>query len=175
MSLSDRVRSVPDYPKPGILFRDVTTLFRDAGAFRESVTLLARTYDSDRLDAVAGIEARGFILGAPLAVALGIGFITIRKPGKLPSATISRDYTLEYGTDRVEMHIDAVNRGQRVLVVDDLLATGGTARAAASLLRDAGAVVESAAFLVDLPDLGGGAALRAEGVEPTALISFAGH
>jgi adenine phosphoribosyltransferase len=139
------------------------------------VTLLARTYDSDRLDAVAGIEARGFILGAPLAVALGIGFITIRKPGKLPSATISRDYTLEYGTDRVEMHIDAVNRGQRVLVVDDLLATGGTARAAASLLRDAGAVVESAAFLVDLPDLGGGAALRAEGVEPTALISFAGH
>jgi len=175
VSLSDRVRSIPDHPKPGILFRDVTTLFRDAEAFRESVTRLAKTYGSHQLDAVAGIEARGFILGAPLALALGVGFITIRKPGTLPSETVGRDYTLEYGTDRVEMHVDAVEPGQRVLVVDDLLATGGTALTVVELLRDTGAVVDAAAFLVDLPDLGGSAALRRAGVEPMALINFGGH
>jgi adenine phosphoribosyltransferase len=175
MSLSDRVRTVPDYPKQGILFRDVTTLFRDAEAFEESVTRLAKTYESHQLDAVAGIEARGFILGAPLALALGVGFVTIRKPGKLPSATVGRDYTLEYGTDRVEMHVDAVQAGQCVLVVDDLLATGGTALAVVELLRDANAVVDAAAFLVDLPDLGGSSALRRTGVEPTALISYLDH
>jgi len=175
MNLADRVRSIPDHPKPGILFRDVTTLFRDAEAFRESITSLAKAYGSHQLDAVAGIEARGFILGAPLAVALGVGFVTIRKPGKLPSVTVGRDYTLEYGTDRVEMHVDAIKSGQRVLVVDDLLATGGTALAVVELLRDAGAVVDAAAFLVDLPELGGSSVLRGAGVEPMALISFAGH
>lgn len=175
MNFSDFIRTVPDYPKPGILFRDVTTLFQNAGAFRAAITILSERYKTQQIDAVAGIEARGFIFGAPLAMALGVGFITIRKPGKLPAPTRGWDYTLEYGTDRIEVHVDSVGTGAHVLIADDLLATGGTAFAVAKLLREMGAVVNHAVFLVDLPDLGGGSLLRSQGVRPEVLMSFAGH
>lgn len=157
------------------MFRDVTTLFRDATAFRYAVEQLADHFSRLRVDAVAGIEARGFVIGAPLATSLGLGFIPIRKAGKLPSATFSQEYDLEYGRDRVEVHQDAVTRNQRILVVDDLLATGGTAEATIGLLRQAGAIVEYAGFLIDLPDLGGRARLLQTGVESHVLMTFAGH
>lgn len=175
MNLPSFVRTIPDYPKPGVMFRDVTTLFRDADAFAYAIRQLADYFSQLRMDAIAGIEARGFVIGAPLATALGLGFIPIRKAGKLPSATFSQEYDLEYGRDRVEVHQDAVSRDQRVLVVDDLLATGGTAEAAVGLLRRAGAVVEHTGFLIDLPDLGGRDRLRRLGVESHSLMTFAGH
>lgn len=173
--LAAYIRSIPDYPKPGILFRDISTLLLDGAAFRMTIDRLADTLDAHDFAMIAGIEARGFVFGAALAYRLGKGHVMMRKPNKLPGAKIGRDYALEYGTDRIEMHLDAFAHGTRVLVIDDLLATGGTAMAAIDLLRDAGAEVAAAAFIVDLPDLGGGERLRSAGITVEALIAFPGH
>jgi adenine phosphoribosyltransferase len=173
--LRDFIRTIPDFPKPGILFRDVTTLIGHPEGFRLAIEALATRHAESRLDVVAGVEARGFIVGAALAHRLGLGFVPLRKKGKLPGATIGRDYALEYGTDRIELHVGAIAKGARVLVVDDLLATGGTAEAAIALVAEAGGIVVEACFLVDLPDLGGSKRLRAAGHAVHALVDFAGH
>lgn len=169
------IRTIPDYPKTGILFRDVTTLFAHPEAFAAAIDALAGPYKTQSIDYVAGIEARGFILGGAVATALGVGFIPVRKSGKLPYETVGRDYALEYGVDRVEVHVDAVSQGDRVLVVDDLIATGGTAEASIELLRDCGADVVAAAFVIDLPDLKGAERIRAMNVDVHALCAFDGH
>ena len=174
MRLQDHIRTIPDYPKPGILFRDVTTLMANPKAFRLAVAGLTESYASG-VDTIAGIEARGFIFGAAASHHLGLGFIPLRKPGKLPFRTTSVEYALEYGTDTLHMHVDAVSNGMRVLIIDDLIATGGTALAAVRLLREAGAEVRHAAFVVDLPDLGGAERLREADVEVRALVTFEGH
>jgi len=167
------VRTIPDFPKPGIQFRDVTTLLLDGSGFAMAVERLAATV-AEAPDLVAGIEARGFILGAALARELGCGLLLIRKDGKLPGATIAEDYALEYGSDRLTMHVDACAPGARLLLADDLIATGGTALAAARLVRRAGGEVVGARFLIDLPELGGAEALRAEGVDVASLMQFEG-
>ena len=169
------IRAIPDYPKPGIMFRDITTLLGDARAFRRAVDELVQPWAGAKIDKVAGIEARGFILGGAVAHQVSAGFVPIRKRGKLPHQTVSIAYSLEYGLDHMEMHTDAVQPGERVVLVDDLLATGGTAEAAVSLLRQQGAVVLAACFVVDLPDLGGSRKLRDLGVPVRALIDFSGH
>ena len=169
------IRTIPDYPKPGIMFRDVTTLLGDARAFRQAVDAMIAPHAGAKIDKVAGIEARGFILGGAIAHQLSIGFVPIRKKGKLPFATIGQTYELEYGTDEVEMHTDAVSAGERVLLVDDLIATGGTAEAAIKLLRRAGASLTGASFVVDLPELGGAERIRAMDVPVAALVAFEGH
>ena len=169
------IRTVPDFPVPGILFRDVTTLIGDGAGFAAAVTLMAEQARGAGAQAIAGIEARGFIFGAAVAAQLELGFVPVRKPGKLPVAAIGIDYALEYGTDRLEIDPGAVAAGQRVVVIDDLVATGGTALAAAQLLRQAGATVIDAVFLVDLPDLGGAQRLRDAGIAVRALIDFPGH
>ncbi|HYG47579.1 MAG TPA: adenine phosphoribosyltransferase [Allosphingosinicella sp.] len=168
------IRTIPDFPRPGIQFRDVTTLLLDAGGFAAAIERLAERVPGPA-DLVAGIEARGFVVAAALAQRLGAGLLLIRKDGKLPGATIAEDYALEYGTDRLTMHVDACAPGARVLLADDLLATGGTALAAARLIRRAGAEVTAAAFIVDLPGLGGGERLRSEGIEVHALVEFEGE
>ena len=173
--LAALIRTIPDYPKPGILFRDISTLLLDGPAFRTTIDRLAGVVADRRPELIAGVEARGFIFGAALAYALGVGTLLLRKRNKLPGARIGLDYSLEYGMDRLEMHEDACNHGARVLLIDDLLATGGTARAAVNLLRNAHAEVIGAAFIVDLPDLGGGDRLRADGITVDALIAFPGH
>jgi len=155
MDLASLIRDVPDFPVPGILFKDITTLLRNAAALREVVTRLAEQYADAQVDIVAAIESRGFIFGAPLAVQLGAGFVPVRKPGKLPAQAISESYTLEYGTNTLEMHVDAIQPGQRVLVVDDLLATGGSARAAVNLVERLGGKVVGLAFVVELDFLNG--------------------
>jgi len=175
MNLASLIRTIPDYPKPGILFRDITTLLKDPVGYRATVERMAGPYRDAGITRVAGIEARGFILGGAVAHALGAGFLPVRKAGKLPAATFGIDYALEYGTDRVELHIDAVTAGERVLLVDDLIATGGTAEAAARLLRLAGGVVVAAAFVIELPDLGGRARLEGLGLEVFSLLEFPGH
>lgn len=169
------IRTIPDYPKPGIMFRDVTTLLRDAHGFKKAVIALAKPFEPQHVDAVAGIEARGFILGGAVADRLGCGFIPIRKKGKLPWKTIGQEYTLEYGVDAIEIHEDAIRQGERILIVDDLIATGGTAEAAAKLVRRSGGDVVGAAFIIDLPDLGGLSKLEAGGVKCHALVAFEGH
>jgi adenine phosphoribosyltransferase len=169
------VRTIPNYPKPGILFRDVTTLMGDAKGFKAAIEGMAAPYHSENIDAVAGIEARGFILGGAVADRLSCGFIPIRKKGKLPWKTIGQQYSLEYGVDIIEMHEDAVKPGERILIVDDLIATGGTAEAAAKLISRTGGLVAGAAFLVDLPDLGGLDLLRSHGIRTHALMAFEGH
>jgi adenine phosphoribosyltransferase len=169
------IRTVPDYPKKGIMFRDVTTLMKDGAGFRATTDQLAARYAGANIQKVAGIEARGFIVGAALADRLGAGFIPIRKKGKLPAHTIGHDYELEYGTDRVEMHIDAVSKGERVLLVDDLIATGGTAEAGIRLLEMVGGSVVECAFIVDLPELGGRKRLEDRGHKVFALCAFDGH
>ncbi|TPG54839.1 adenine phosphoribosyltransferase [Sphingomonas glacialis] len=168
------IRTIPDFPKPGIQFRDITTLLLDAHGFAQTITRMAAT-TLGPIDLIAGIEARGFLFAAALARPLNAGVLLIRKDGKLPGATIAEDYALEYGIDRIAMHADALTPGKRVLLVDDLIATGGTARAALRLLRKAGAVVEQAQFLVDLPDLGGADALRSDGITVDSLIAYPGH
>ena len=167
------VRTVPDWPKPGIQFRDVSTLLLDGTGFRNAINRLASHVPADT-ELVAGIEARGFIVASALGYALGLGKLMLRKAGKLPGGCIGVDYSLEYGEDRIEMHEGAVTSGQKVVLVDDLLATGGTALAATQLLRGAGAEVSHALFLIDLPDLGGAEKLRGAGLDPVALMQFEG-
>ncbi|NWK97137.1 adenine phosphoribosyltransferase [Sphingobium lactosutens] len=174
-SLTALIRTIPDFPKPGIMFRDVTTLLADGPGLTELVERLAAVARPLDPDLIVGIEARGFILGAALAVALGKGFVPVRKKGKLPGKTVGIDYVLEYGADRLELHEGQVPQGARVVLVDDLIATGGTALAAAQLLREQGASVLMALFAVDLPDLGGKAALEADGIAAQALIKFVGE
>lgn len=173
--LKTLIRSIPDYPKPGIMFRDVTTLLGDARGFKGAVAAMAEPYATKRVKAVAGIEARGFILGGAVADRLGCGFVPVRKKGKLPWKTIGQDYTLEYGVDTIEIHADAIGRGERILIVDDLIATGGTAEAAVHLVRRSGGEVVGAAFIIDLPDLGGRQRLEAMGVACHVLMTFEGH
>src|SRR5665213_3402700 len=169
------VRTIPDYRKPGILFRDITTLLGDARAFRRAVDELVQPFAGMKIDKVAGIEARGFILGGAVAHQLSAGFVPLRKKGKLPHRTRAVEYALEYGVDTIEMHLDAVLEGERVMLVDDLIATGGTALAAVDLLSRAKAMIVAAAFVIDLPDLGGAERLRAAGVAVSSLVAFEGH
>ena len=173
-ALKALVRTVPDFPQAGIQFRDITTLIGDGEGLAASVAMLAERARAGGAQRIAGMEARGFIFGAAVAVALGIGFIPVRKPGKLPVDTIGVDYALEYGTDRLEVDPAAISPGMRVAIVDDLIATGGTALATAELLRQAGARVDHALFVIDLPDLGGANGLRSAGIEVEALMVFEG-
>lgn len=174
MTIKSRIRTIPHFPKPGIQFRDITTLLKDPVGFRITITELVARYAERKIDKVAAIESRGFIIGAPLAFALGVGFVPIRKPGKLPAETIGHDYELEYGSDRVELHVDAIAKGERVLLVDDLLATGGTALAAATLVEKAGGKVVECCFVIDLPDIGGRQRLEQAGYAIHALCAFEG-
>lgn len=173
-TVKDYIRTIVDFPHDGILFRDVTTLFADPRGFRMAVDQMLHPYAGQRIDAVVGLEARGFILGGAIAHQLGTGFVPIRKKGKLPGRTISQDYTLEYGEAIVEIHEDAIAAGQRVLIVDDLLATGGTAEAGIRLVERLGGVITGCAFIVDLPDLGGRKRLEALGMDVHALCAFEG-
>jgi adenine phosphoribosyltransferase len=174
-ALYSAIRTIPDYPKPGILFRDITTLLGNARAFRRAVDELVHPWAGSKIDKIAGIEARGFILGGAIAHQLSAGFIPIRKKGKLPHETVRVAYSLEYGIDEMEMHKDAVQPGERVILVDDLIATGGTAEGATRLLRQMGAEIVTACFVIDLPDLGGRAKLEALGVPVRTLIAYEGH
>jgi adenine phosphoribosyltransferase len=169
------IRTIPDYPRPGIQFRDVTTLMGDARVFHRVVDELVRPWTEARIDRVAGIEARGFILGGAVAHRLLAGFVPIRKKGKLPHATVRVAYSLEYGIDEMEVHRDGVAQGERLIIVDDLIATGGTAEAAVKLLRTLGAQILAACFVIDLPDLGGRRRLETLGVPVRTLVSFEGH
>lgn len=173
--LKHLVRTVPDFPAPGILFRDITTLISHGAGFSACIDHLAQMAEAAGAEAIAGMEARGFIFGAAVAARMGLGFIPVRKPGKLPVPTIGIDYALEYGRDRLEIDPTAIVGGQRVVIVDDLIATGGTALAAAELLRSAGAAVTHALFVIDLPDLHGAARLRDAGLTVDALMDFPGH
>jgi adenine phosphoribosyltransferase len=176
MSIKAQIRTIPDYPKKGIMFRDITTLLKDPVGFRLVIDTMTQRYMhvNFKFDTVVGIESRGFIIGAALAYTLGKGFIPIRKKGKLPAEVVSQEYDLEYGTDRIEIHKDALKKGERVLLVDDLLATGGTALAAAALIEKLGAKVVELAFIVDLPDVGGKKRLLEKGYSIFALTEFEG-
>ena len=173
--LKSLIRDVPDFPKPGILFRDITTLIGNGPGLAATMALLAQQARAAGAEAIAGIEARGFIFGASVAAQLGLGFVPVRKPGKLPVPVLALDYALEYGTDTLEVDPGAIAAGQRVVLIDDLIATGGTALAAAQLLREAGALVEQALFVIDLPDLGGADRLRDAAIQVDALIAYPGH
>jgi adenine phosphoribosyltransferase len=175
MDFKSVIRTIPDYPKPGIMFRDITTLLGNPRAFRRAVDEMVQPYAGVRVDSVAGLEARGFILGGAVAHQLSTGFIPVRKRGKLPHTVLAEDYALEYGQDRVEIHTDAVNPGDNVLLVDDLIATGGTALAGIRLLQRAGAKVIGCSFVIDLPELGGADKLRAAGNIVHTLVAFEGH
>lgn len=174
MPIKSRIRTVPHYPKQGVMFRDITTLLKDPVGFRVTINELVNRYTAIKIDRVAGIEARGFIIGAALAFQLGVGFVPIRKKGKLPAETVGHDYDLEYGTDRIEMHVDAVSQGEQVLIVDDLIATGGTAGAACKLVEGMGGKIVECCFVIDLPDLGGRARLEKAGHKVFALCEFEG-
>jgi adenine phosphoribosyltransferase len=174
-TLLSSIRTIPDYPRPGILFRDITTLLGDARAFRRAIDELVHPYAGLKVDKIAGIEARGFILGGAIAHQLSAGFIPIRKKGKLPHETVRVAYSLEYGLDEMEMHKDAVKPGEKVILVDDLIATGGTAEGAVKLLTQMGADILAACFVIDLPDLGGRRKLEDLGVTVRTLIGFEGH
>lgn len=169
------IRTIPNYPKEGIMFRDITTLLKDPQGFKTTIDLLVAKYKDAPIDYVAGIEARGFILGAALAYALGKGFIPVRKKGKLPGNTITQSYDLEYGSDTIEIHDDALSKGSRVLLIDDLIATGGTAIGAITLIEKCGGVIFETAFVVDLPELGGAKKIESLGHKVYALCDFAGH
>jgi len=175
MPIKSLIRTIPHYPKQGVMFRDITTLLKDPAGFKLTIDRLAAHYRGERVDKVAGIEARGFIIAAPLAFALGVGFVPLRKRGRLPGPTAGHDYELEYGTDRIEMHIDAIAAGERILVADDLVATGGTAEAAIRLIEGAGGSVAGCCFVIELPDLGGRKRLEALGHPVLALCAFEGH
>ena len=175
MSLKNAIRTIPDYPKPGIMFRDITTLLADPRAFRRAIDELVQPWSGSKIDKIAGIEARGFILGGAVAHQLSAGFVPIRKKGKLPHETVSIAYSLEYGDDEMEIHVDALVAGEKVILVDDLIATGGTAEAAVKLLKKLGADVVAACFVIDLPDLGGAKKIEALGVPVRSLIAFEGH
>ena len=174
-TLVSAIRNIPDYPKPGIMFRDITTLLGNARAFRRAIDELVHPYAGSKIDKIAGIEARGFILGGAMAHQLSAGFIPIRKKGKLPHETVRVAYSLEYGLDEMEMHKDAVTPGEKVILVDDLIATGGTAQGAVKLLRQMGAEIVAACFVIDLPELGGRAKLEALDVPVRTLVAFEGH
>jgi len=174
MPIKSRIRTVPHYPKQGVMFRDITTLLQDPVGFRVTINELVNRYTGQKLDKIAGIESRGFIIGAALAFQLGVGFVPIRKQGKLPAETVGHDYELEYGTDRIEMHVDAIAKGEKVLLVDDLIATGGTAEAAVKLIRSVGGDVRECCFVIDLPDLGGRKRLEKHGQKVFALCEFEG-
>jgi adenine phosphoribosyltransferase len=175
LELKSLIRSIPDYPKKGIMFRDITTLIEHPEGFRQSVEEIAAAHRGLGITHVAGIEARGFIFGAGVAIALGVGFIPVRKKGKLPGETIGQNYALEYGVDTIEIHADVIGAGDSVLLVDDLIATGGTALAAVSLIRRTGAEISRAGFVIDLLDLGGAAKLAAVGIDVFKLVDFEGH
>lgn len=175
MPVKSRIRTIPHYPRHGIQFRDITTLLNDPVGFRIAIDELVTRYAGQKIDKIAAIESRGFIVGAPLAYRLGIGFVPIRKQGKLPAQTIGHDYELEYGADRIEMHVDAISKGERVLMVDDLIATGGTAEAACALIEKLGGEVVECAFLVDLPEVGGRRRLEQQGRKVFTLCTFEGH
>lgn len=173
--LKASVRAIPDYPKPGIIFRDITTLLGEPRAFRRAIDELVQPWAGSKIDKVAGIEARGFIICGAIAHQVSSGFVPIRKKGKLPHTCVSMEYALEYGTDKIEIHVDAITPGERVILVDDLIATGGTAEGAIKLLRQIGAEVLAACFVIDLPELGGADKIRAMGVPVRTLVAFEGH
>jgi len=175
MDLRDTIRTIPDYPKPGIMFRDVSTLLGNPAAYHEAIEQMSAPYRGADVSKVAGIDARGFILGGAIAHVLGAGFLPLRKPGKLPFETINEPYELEYGSDALHLHVDGVHSGERILLVDDLIATGGTAEAGVKPVHRAGGTLVGGVFLVDLPDLGGAHRLRAMDVDVRTLISFEGH
>jgi adenine phosphoribosyltransferase len=175
VDLRTLIRTVAGFPKPGVQFRDITTLLKDGAAFHAVIDALATAHAQSAIDKVAAIESRGFIVGAAVAYRLRVGFVPIRKAGKLPAENFGQDYELEYGADRLEVHRDAVQQGERVLIVDDLIATGGTAEAALKLIRTAGGLVVGCAFVIDLPDLGGRKRLETLGLPVMALCQFPGH
>lgn len=174
MPIKSRIRTIPHYPHQGIMFRDITTLLKDPVGLRTTIQEIVKRYHETKIDKVAGIESRGFIIGAPVAYQLGVGFVPIRKQNKLPAETIGRDYQLEYGKDRIEVHVDAIQPGDRVLLVDDLIATGGTAEAAVRLIQDMGGEVVACCFVIDLPDVGGHARLEKLGCKVFSLCEFDG-
>ena len=175
MPIKSRIRTIPHYPKQGIMFRDITTLLKDPVGLRLTIDDIVKRYRGRKVSKVAGIESRGFIIGAPVAYLLGVGFIPIRKKGKLPGETIGHDYELEYGADRIEIHTDAIAKGERILLVDDLIATGGTAEAAATLIRKMGGEIIECCFVVDLPDIGGRERLEKLGLKVFTLCGFEGE
>ena len=175
MPIKSRIRTIPDHPKPGIQFRDITTLLKDPVGLRLSVEGLVKPFQGEKIDKVVAIEARGFILGGAVAMELGVGFVPVRKPGKLPHETIGQDYELEYGTDRIEMHTDAIAPGDRVLLIDDLIATGGTAEAAIHVIEQSGGQLVGVGVVIDLPDVGGRKRIEALGHELVALCAFEGE
>jgi len=175
MSIKSRIRTIAHYPRPGVQFRDITTLLKDPVGLRITIGELAAHYTGRRIDRIAAIEARGFIIGAALALQLGTGFVPVRKKGKLPAQTVGRDYALEYGTDRIEMHADAISPDDHILLIDDLIATGGTAVAAVSLIESMGGKIAGCGFVIDLPELGGRACLERMGHKVHTLCSFEGH
>jgi adenine phosphoribosyltransferase len=175
MTLKTLIRTIPHYPHQGIMFRDITTLLKDPVGLRSTIEQIAKRYKGQPITKVVGIESRGFIIGAPVAYVLGVGFVPIRKKGKLPAETIGHDYELEYGADRIEIHTDAISPGERVLLVDDLIATGGTAEAAVALIRKMGAEVHECCFIIDLPDVGGRKRLEKLGLKVFALCEFEGE
>ena len=174
MPIKSRIRTVPHYPKKGVMFRDITTLLKDPVGLRVTINEFVNRYTGVKIDKIAGIESRGFIIGSALAFQLGVGFVPIRKKGKLPAETVGHDYQLEYGTDRIEMHVDAVTKGDRVLLADDLIATGGTAEAAVKLIETMGGEIVECCFVIDLPDLGGRKRLEKHGHQVFTLCEFEG-
>ena len=175
MTIKTLIRTIPHYPHQGIMFRDITTLLKDPVGLRSTIDQIVKRYKGKTISKVVGIESRGFIIGAPVAYQLGVGFVPIRKKGKLPAQTLGHDYQLEYGADRIEIHVDAISPGERVLLIDDLLATGGTAEAAAALIAKMGAQVLECCFIVDLPDIGGRKRLEKLGLKVFALCEFEGE
>ena len=174
MPIKSKIRTIKNYPIDGVMFRDITTLFKDPDGLREAINIFAERYKDMKIDKIAAIESRGFLIGAPLAFLLNIGLVLIRKPGKLPAETIKQDYKLEYGTDQIEIHIDSIKEGERVLIVDDLIATGGTAEAAVKLVQKMKAEIIECCFIIDLPDIGGSKKLESMGQNIFSLCEFEG-
>ena len=174
MSIKSKIRTIQNYPIDGVMFRDITTLFKDPEGLREAINIFAERYKDMQIDKIAAIESRGFLIGAPLAYLLNVGLVLIRKPGKLPAETIKQDYKLEYGSDQIEIHIDAIKEGEKVLIVDDLIATGGTVEAAVKLVQKMKGEVLECCFIIDLPDIGGSSKLESMGQNVFSLCEFEG-